>query len=173
MTSQVLPFKNCCYCMPLRPGLLAWGYFKMTADVVIALPLGYGMIICSLVTMMFRNFEFFAYSVVLLIALITTIANFGATFVFVVGCHQRKIKPIRRFYIYSLWELRLMVVLTIVVVGLSITFWTTKNMRNLILVTYLICFHCLALHTYFLLLLKSEVMKLEASYDISVVNNSV
>ncbi|KAJ8720034.1 hypothetical protein PYW07_012077 [Mythimna separata] len=171
MTIVLPEFKRCCCCLPLRTGLLAWGYFKMIVDVVIIVLLAYLTAIFFMASLYFQDFYSITVAVVSLITLMTVAANFVATFAFVIGCHEKKVKKIRRFYVYSICELIVMAVLMMMAVGITIRYWRAETRRGH-LVIYTIYLLTLALHAYFILLLRSEVIKLETSFEISIVINS-
>ncbi|KAJ8720030.1 hypothetical protein PYW07_012073 [Mythimna separata] len=117
MKGEIPVFRRCCFCLPLRYGLLAWGYFKM-----------------------------------------------------------KNVRLIRVFYFVSMGMWVANFLLASFTVIKTIENMVTHNMVYFMLghPAMAICFYfvVLAVQTYFLLLLRSEIIKLRSSGEFRFVNNA-
>ncbi|XP_022826888.1 uncharacterized protein LOC111356667 [Spodoptera litura] len=169
MKTEVPMCKRCCFCLPLRQGLLVWGYIKLIADLYILAILAYLLVII----IAFKVFEVeFA---CLIIAIAIFLIDFALTIVFVVGVHKKIVKYLRLFYILSIVMLAITLLLMIAYIGLVASFpWysSTAELWEHYIKVYSSFFLVLVVQIYFILLLRSEIIKLKNSRKFRFVNNT-
>ncbi|KAJ8719409.1 hypothetical protein PYW08_011584 [Mythimna loreyi] len=188
MKREIPVCTRCCFCLPLRYGLLAWGYFKLIADAFIIV----------ILTFLFPNFLYamdIKYMEIsssqelsdwlntkMTISIITDViffTDFVVTIVFIIGGHKKNVKLIRVFYFLSIgmWVATFLLVCFTGVAALYriITFKRAHHYSQFIYILLPgFCFFSVSLivQTYFLMLLRSEIIKLRNSGDFGFVNNT-
>ncbi|KAJ8720025.1 hypothetical protein PYW07_012068 [Mythimna separata] len=178
MTVDIPVYKRCCFCVPLRYGLLGWGYFKMTADAFFVIYLSLSMI--RYVMMMKSCTDHNHRSQILedlilpMIADAVFIVDFMATIMFIVGGHKKSVKLMRVFYFKSIAMFMFTLILTATSVVLAIQNFMLRDMlfwdRTMLMFSFY--FVVLAVQTYFLILLRSEIIKLWTNTKIRFMNNA-
>ncbi|XP_022826724.1 uncharacterized protein LOC111356553 [Spodoptera litura] len=176
MRTEVPAFKRCCFCVPLRYGLLTWAYIKLVSLAFLAIFFTmhlYYVIRRYTMTSYSRDLHNIAVIGVLLAILLI---EFCFTLSFIVGGHMKNVKLMRVFYIYNIvmWVLTLVLIMILVVLLLRkmdpsdvFSYYSWK-----FLVTTANFFFTLLVQVYFMLLLRSEILKLEGKYGFSFVNNA-
>lgn len=155
--------------------MLAWGYFKIIADALITPFLAYFLLLSLVMSLYGGNNERYAiwillYAVLILVILVMFVTDFVASIMFVVAGHKKNLKLIRGFYIYSIAVLIMTALLIVLGVGISISNWRSDAMA-LHLVLFAGYLLILVVQAYFILLLRSEVIKLNSSSEFRFVNN--
>ncbi|KAJ8720039.1 hypothetical protein PYW07_012082 [Mythimna separata] len=180
MKGEIPVFRRCCFCLPLRYGLLAWGYFKMIADVLLFSLMLYifvdALFMISLYGSNGRMKHIYTELVISVIAVILFFTDFIVTIVFIIGGHKKNVRLIQVFYFLSMG----MWVATFLLASFTVI-KTIENMVSHNTVYFMLgqtvmasCFYfvVLAVQTYFLLLLRSEIIKLRSIGEFRFVNNA-
>ncbi|CAB3227845.1 unnamed protein product [Arctia plantaginis] len=168
MRKEVPVLQRCCFCLPLRGGLLAWGYLKLT---IASLMLFYLLCILLQITegKLVYNFTQFA------IALLIVTADVILHSVFIVGCHKKNVKLLKVYYFYSLSLLVLTALFGVFCTGIIIgsnlnhygRLFTTSMCRGLSTL-----FINLLIQVYVILLVKSKITKLDNMDSFKFQNNA-
>nr|XP_049700644.1 uncharacterized protein LOC126055453 [Helicoverpa armigera] len=178
MRGEIPQCTRCCFCLPLRYGLLAWGYFKMIADALLISLMLYQVI--SLIIVFSENEISDVTMVKIDLAIMSAILllfvpDFLITIMFIVGGHKREVKPIRAFYYYSM-GIWIATLFTILVGSVRIVNWASRGMTIIslesLLITFSVFFVVLVVQSYLLLLLRSEIIKLSNNCGFEFVNNA-
>ncbi|XP_075977114.1 uncharacterized protein LOC142977229 [Anticarsia gemmatalis] len=153
MPSDFLVCKTCCLCMPLRYGLLTWGYLKTFLDLFFIYFLG----------AIWYSHVLFCMTMEDLIT--TTLVIFGTimdaimSIIFLIGCHQKKLSVIKCYNTY----VKIFLMLIIMTCAHNMLFVASGCEREgispkVILWGYLTL---IAAHCFMLFILRSEIIKLE------------
>ncbi|KAJ8720020.1 hypothetical protein PYW07_012063 [Mythimna separata] len=177
MRTELPLCKRCCFCVPLRYGLLTWGYCKL----VIAIMVSIAMIVTlySLVQMAMyysNNIYVMHHIVVISIVLVVLLIDIALNLVFIVGGHTKNVSLLRVYYIYNivLWALTIALVLLMGVLMMpTVTPDHLFSYRGwLMLIDFASSFVNIVIQSYFLLLLRSEIVKLRSNCEFRFVNNA-
>lgn len=173
--------KRCCVCFPLRYGLFIWGYIKMILSAFFILVMSYALLHTCMMLGYNGNEKLwnriYADIGITSVALTVFLTDNLLTMLFIVGAHQKNMKLLRVFYFFSVAMWVVTILLTAMAVSLSIESWLSQYMspRSFVinLLNFSAYFVIIILQTYFLLLLKSEFIKLRSKreFKITVVNN--
>ncbi|KAJ8720033.1 hypothetical protein PYW07_012076 [Mythimna separata] len=175
-------FRRCCFCLPLRPGLLAWGYFKIIADLLIT-PVALTQLWYCLYFLEEapKHYVYIGHMIIwshLLAAVsfltfLMFVVEFAASIMFVIAAHKKNVGLVRGYYIYSIVVFVISTHLFLLEVVL-----TYKAIRGasysaavcaVMFVGYLIF---LLVQAYFILLVRSQMIKLKARRQCKFVNNT-
>ncbi|XP_061718488.1 uncharacterized protein LOC133526030 [Cydia pomonella] len=157
MRREAPGFKRCCFCIPLRRGLISWGYLKLALDLV-----AISLVIYILTAISVLH-------VILIIEIVALVIDMVFNILLIVGGHLKAVKLLKASYIFSL------VWLGMLVLGF---FWQTyaEIRLALVLMSYgmeygdvvvialpglSISFVQICLQIYLILLIRSEVIKLQ------------
>ncbi|KAJ8720029.1 hypothetical protein PYW07_012072 [Mythimna separata] len=180
MRGEIPVFRRCCFCLPLRYGLLAWGYFKLIADAFLIFLMSY-VFINALIMIRIHPYnahisQVYTGLIISMIAVTLFFTDFIVTIVFIVGGHKKNVRLIRVFYFLSMGMWVATFLLASFTVVLSIYNALTNNnvflRLGFALIEFCFYFVVLAVQTYFLLLLRSEIIKLRSSGEFRFVNNA-
>ncbi|XP_063894683.1 uncharacterized protein LOC110372198 [Helicoverpa armigera] len=170
---------RCCFCFPLRRGLLAWGYIKLIADFIFILMMLYIVLIMILLIRAFTDGSFWAMmcSEVIMgsIGILICLVDIAITIVFIVGGHTKNVKLIRVFYIHSLVVCVVSAILCIfTILAPILAFFYTIDVRHVetLVMSVVTSLGILAIQCYFVLLLRSEIIKLNSNCEFRFVNNA-
>ncbi|KAJ8720035.1 hypothetical protein PYW07_012078 [Mythimna separata] len=166
MRTEVLELKRACFCLPLRYSLLFCGY---------------GRLICILFDICITaltNVEAYTTSIMFwqLFTIIIELLDFILVVIFIVGAHKKSVKLLKIFYFY---DLGLLILETLLCAGFVVYIvYTTillggleRNIRIILsLAAYLTI--CLGFKGYVLLLVRSEIIKLDNNSQFRFVNNA-
>ncbi|XP_063538700.1 uncharacterized protein LOC134747952 [Cydia strobilella] len=164
MRSEAPQFKRCCFCVPLRRGLIGWGYCKLVLNV---LTFAYIILLCSLIrrygVLRFKDIAIFI--VVIAIVITDTCFNIGL----VVAGHRKSVKLLRVSYIYNLVSLSLVMLAHCfkIYTNLYNIYWMTQYMgfHMFFIVDLMVCaalaFGVIFVQVYMILLIRSEMIKLQ------------
>ncbi|KAJ8719406.1 hypothetical protein PYW08_011581 [Mythimna loreyi] len=178
MRLDIPMFKRCCFCLPLRYGLLGWGYFKMATDAFFVTYLTSSiiakiMLMRSCTDNIYRS-RVFEDLVLPMIADAVLIVDFMATIMFIVGGHKKSVKLMRVFFFRSIAMFMFTLTLTATSVVLTIQDFMLRNLffleRTMLMFSFY--FMVLVVQTYFLILLRSEIIKLWSKSKIIFPNNA-
>ncbi|XP_045536951.1 uncharacterized protein LOC106708151 [Papilio machaon] len=159
---------KCCFCIPLRYGLLAWAYFKLAWCVFLTT-----LISIKLSTTIEKRHFAIELSIPLLYCL-SLVIEFIITTIFIIGAHKKNPKLLRVYYIYGMVFLGIIFLLCLLVVGLSI-FEYISYMRFSFIVqniyeTSIFGTGVILFNLYLLSLVRSEILKLENNTQFSFQN---
>ncbi|XP_063365151.1 uncharacterized protein LOC134653689 [Cydia amplana] len=164
MRSEAPQFTRCCFCVPLRRGLIGWGYCKLVLNVLM---FAYIILICSLIgsfsVFRFKDIAF----IVVIIAVVITDTCFNI--VLVVAGHRKSVRLLRVSYIYNLVSLGLVTLAHCfkIYTNLYYIYWATQFMgfQTFLLVDLMVsvalAFSVIFVQVYMILLLRSEMIKLQ------------
>ncbi|XP_061718489.1 uncharacterized protein LOC133526031 [Cydia pomonella] len=144
---------KCCCCIPLRKGLIAWGYLRMI------LTAAYLLIIVHEV-----GTQFSAKGLAILLALLSfLVANMVFTITFVIGLHKKNYKLLRLYYSFSIFALIVVIMGYFIFITLQVAL-TLQDEEKYILGFPLIAVNIstvtsIFLDLYFLILIKIEILK--------------
>ncbi|XP_047028752.1 uncharacterized protein LOC124636630 [Helicoverpa zea] len=178
MKGEIPVCTRCCFCFPLRRGLLAWGYIKLIVDT-----LHIAFVSDSLLeTILYRldgsnkpTSLLYTEITIALVLLGLFLTDFVATTVFVVGGHMKNVRLIRVFYIFCIAVLVSTILLLALLFSLTVSDISVKTLShewiNLVL-SYSAGFAILVIQCYFVMLLRSEIIKLTKNCQFSFVNHA-
>ncbi|XP_035437821.2 uncharacterized protein LOC118267752 [Spodoptera frugiperda] len=161
--------KRCCFCIPLRRGLLVWGYIKLLADLYFLTIMSYILLI--LIAFSAYGQEFAGMVVVIAVFLI----DFAMTIVFIIGAHKKIVKYMRLFYFLSIAMLALTLLLVIIHICLLSNYPWFRSRTDALeygIKVYSSYFFVIVVQIYFIFLLRSEIIKLKNSCKFRFVNNT-
>ncbi|XP_063538701.1 uncharacterized protein LOC134747953 [Cydia strobilella] len=144
---------KCCCCMPLRKGLIAWGYFRMIITAA------YLLIIVHEV-----GTQFSAKGLAIVLALLSfLVTNMVFTITFIIGAHKKNYKLLRLYYSFSIFALVVMMMGYFIFITLQVAL-TLQDEEKYILGFPLIAVNIttvtsIFLDLYFLILIKIEILK--------------
>ncbi|XP_063538327.1 uncharacterized protein LOC134747649 [Cydia strobilella] len=157
MRREAPGFKRCCFCIPLRRGLVTWGYLKLALDL-----LGLWLMIYLLAVISILH-------VILIMETVVFVMDMVFNILLIVGGHLKAVKLLKAAYIFSQVWLGLII--------LAFCWQTYSEVRRaLILISYgmeyedlivialpglSISFVQICLQIYLILLIRSEVLKLQ------------
>ncbi|XP_063384968.1 uncharacterized protein LOC134671128 [Cydia fagiglandana] len=177
MRSEAPQFKRCCFCVPLRRGLIGWGYCKLVLNV---LTFAYVILICSLI----RRHSFFSFKDIAIFIVIFAIVITDTCFniVFVVAGHRKSVKLLRVSYIYNMVSLGLVILAHCfkICTNLYYIYYLSQYMGFYtfflvdLMVSAALAFGVIFVQVYVILLIRSEMVKLQnQSLEIQFSNHLV
>lgn len=169
MLVEIPECRRCCCCIPLRYGLIVWGYLKL-ALVSLALV---GASIAMIVTGQSHKSEAQTMVIISLLIVIFVI-DIASSVMFVVGCHKKSVKLMKIFYYYSMFPLALTILLTVYAVIINLKFlyeYITSIFFIYIIMDASAMFIYIAIQVYVILLVRSEIIKLKNGCQFRFVNN--
>ncbi|CAB3227852.1 unnamed protein product [Arctia plantaginis] len=164
-----LPVCNkCCMCLPLRYGLIVWGYFRLILASFVLVCISF--IIERYVQLLrsenpVKHEVAISEYVVLCLAAILVIADIMLGIIFIVGCYKKNTKLIRKYYHHNLFLLTLLIPLCLYIFGIYLIDMI-RSMPLLDLTLYVITdfvglFAYITIQIYIILLIRSEIIKLK------------
>ncbi|XP_050550539.1 uncharacterized protein LOC118267748 [Spodoptera frugiperda] len=176
MRTELPTFKRCCFCVPLRYGLLTWAYLKLVAVVLLA------TFLAMYLYRIIRRYNRIPYPgdlhgmAIIGVLLVILLIEFCFTVTFVIGGHMKNLKPMRVFYVYNMVMVVITLGLMMILVGLMLRDMDPSHVVSYyswnFLLTMANFFFTLLVQIYFILLIRSEIFKLEGKYGFSFVNNA-
>ncbi|XP_063385538.1 uncharacterized protein LOC134671609 [Cydia fagiglandana] len=91
-------FKRCCFCLPLRRGLIAWGYAKVGLDMLMLAYTSLMFYFLVLFSLRFVSTDLVIYIFISACSLIDILFNI----VFIVAGHKKSIKLLKVSYVYNM-----------------------------------------------------------------------
>ncbi|KAJ8720036.1 hypothetical protein PYW07_012079 [Mythimna separata] len=178
MRTELPVCKRCCFCLPLRYGLITWGYIRLglSTFLFVAMSIAFYWMI-----EMVMNEESVtlntSHAVILVVLLLLTIIDIVLNIVFLTGGHKKNMKMLRAYYIYSfiLCTLTFLMWIASVVstflefrIGeIDITFHL-----YIVLVDTATLLALVLAQIFVLLLVRSEIIKLRSQCEFRFVNNA-
>ncbi|XP_063365150.1 uncharacterized protein LOC134653688 [Cydia amplana] len=158
-------FKRCCFCIPMRRGLIAWGYVKV----------GLNVLMLTFVALMFYFFAlhgstFFTADVVIFTFISACLLiDISFNIVFIVAGHKKSVKLLKLSYVYHMVWLGLLTLGTCFMLYVDIDFiqrmWPYIQDSKFIFLEFLsgsgIGISLVFVQIYVILLIRSEMRKLQ------------
>ncbi|XP_035438105.2 uncharacterized protein LOC118267955 [Spodoptera frugiperda] len=151
-------FKKCCFCIPLRYGLLTWGYLKLGISTAILIIF---LIILSQIPLSHSK-DLNIVIMIIVVILTEVVVHCG----FIVGVHKKAVKIMRLYFYYALFMWSVTMMAAVVVTGLlSVSlYFTDSSLEIIIFTTTIVAFALsIAVQTFLLLALRSEIIKLRSN----------
>ncbi|CAH1637046.1 unnamed protein product [Spodoptera littoralis] len=175
MCCELPMLKRCFLCIPLRYGLIGWGYIRLVIDIIltVALTIEFTYVLRMVQTRSYSVSNLVIISLIILLG----VADFTLTVVFIIGGQRKNVKLLKICYVYNivLWVL-------IIIMGVAISVYTVYLMYQhslgflhhivYILTDLFTYLSQILVQGYFLLLLRSEIVKLENNSEFQFVNNA-
>ncbi|KAF9823077.1 hypothetical protein SFRURICE_015557 [Spodoptera frugiperda] len=99
MRTELPTCRRCCFCLPLRYGLLSWGYFRFVISGMFLVGLTIGFV--GLVTAE-DSYRELGSIIVVGILLLSTLTDFVLNFLFILGGHKKDVRLLKSYYVYSI-----------------------------------------------------------------------
>ncbi|XP_063385539.1 uncharacterized protein LOC134671610 [Cydia fagiglandana] len=165
MHGEAPELKRCCFCLPLRRGLIGWGYTKMVLDILSMMYIGFA--ICYYTSDPRRHLETKTI-VILTFIVICLLLDMAFGIIFIVAAHKKNVKLLQISYIYNMAWLVLVTLANCfqLCINLSIAYrmWSYMDSRKYIILNLLtssgIAFSLIFVQIYLILLIRSEMLKL-------------
>ncbi|CAB3227838.1 unnamed protein product [Arctia plantaginis] len=164
MRTDVPVFQRCCFCLPLRCGLLVWGYFKLiTASLLLGyysslLHYGINLFVVHKETTLIKEIVINSGMVSTLV--IDTVLHA----IFIIGAHKRHVSFLKVYYFCALTLLVLTILLGIVNIDLMIKNMVNhgaEHLGNLFVMKTTAMFINLLIQAHIILLVRSEIDNLK------------
>ncbi|XP_073945759.1 uncharacterized protein [Choristoneura fumiferana] len=166
MRGEAPRFKRCCFCIPLRRGLLGWGYLMLVLNILKAI----------LFTVLY-----FEQIIILLPSIIILIVDVIFNVLLIVACHKKSPKLMKMYFVYGVVVVILIFASTSAMiyddVQRAVSTWDTSyngfaDIAIRVVATPAMCFVDIFIYIYVLFLVRSERIKLlEQNLEIQFVNN--
>ncbi|XP_063365148.1 uncharacterized protein LOC134653686 [Cydia amplana] len=153
MRREAPGFKRCCFCIPLRRGLITWGYLKLIITAAYILIIAHE-----------AGTQFSAKGLAIVLALLSfLVTNMVFTITFVIGAHKKNYKLLRLYYSFSIFALVVVMMGYFIFITLDVAL-TLQDEEKYILGFPLIAVNIstvtsIFLDLYFLILIKIEILK--------------
>ncbi|CAB3227836.1 unnamed protein product [Arctia plantaginis] len=170
--------KRCCFCIPLRGGLITWGYFNLCVGFLLLTGSIFGIIKKRNVPESEKYKITTDFIVIIFVTMIVGILEIVLSLIFIVGCHKKNVKLIKTFYYYNILLLGLTSILT-VYGGISAVIYTVDGFKRGLNANFLMYFLSIdiglllanfALQLYILLVVRSEIIKLSSDCQFRFAN---
>ncbi|CAH0686430.1 unnamed protein product [Spodoptera exigua] len=152
-------FKKCCFCIPLRYGLLTWGYLKLGIALIILI------IFLILLSQIPVNHRRDLNIVIMIVVVLMTEVVIHCSFI--VGAHKKNVKILRLYFYYALFMWAVTMMAAVIATGLlsvSLFFRKDSFLEILVFALNVIGFtFSIAIQTFLLLALRSEIIKLRSN----------
>ncbi|XP_073945969.1 uncharacterized protein isoform X2 [Choristoneura fumiferana] len=174
MKGELPVFKRCCFCLPLRRGLVGWGYLRLALDVLAIIRF---VFICIEIYSIYIGPVIFEKIMCTATTIYYCIDALFAVFL-IVGGHKKSYKLLRISYIYCIVWLALILIIGGLIAYSSINWIQREEHINLYKVKYIaldsaITFSIIFLQVYLILLTRSEEIKLrKENLGVQFVNNA-
>ncbi|KAJ0171684.1 hypothetical protein K1T71_012447 [Dendrolimus kikuchii] len=161
MRCELPDVKRCCFCLPLRRGLLAWGYIRVALIMLLWMPIG---------AITYFSLGFTGRIDPTLVSIILLLlTDFLFNISFLVAAHTKNFKLLRVYYYYMMVCSVVITIAILVLMGLS---FSTRNSPKTLTVGISLALLSLATQGYITILVRSEIKKLENSGQFQFVNNA-
>ncbi|CAH2041665.1 unnamed protein product, partial [Iphiclides podalirius] len=168
MYTDIPTVTRCCFCVPLRFGLMLLAYLSLLANVSL-LVLALGLLFVILVLN-----ESSVYTAVTIFTITLLVADVAFTIILIVGAQQRKISLLRLYNRYGIACVALIMVLGLICIVYEVSF-TTRSLMNkweILITGSSFAAAILILHIYLLLLTHSIIVKMKSSCQFRFVNHT-
>ncbi|CAG5043598.1 unnamed protein product [Parnassius apollo] len=170
MFQDKLSVARCCFCAPLRYGLLIWAYLKLVTSILV-----FGVtVIWIFMWILLVNFEK-ALLVLLIATMLSLIVDIVFNFVLIIGSHKKNITMLSLYYRYGIAHAVVLVVFGVLWILYAISRMEppidSKNVPYIFAITSAFIVS-LILHIYLFIVLRSEINKLKARDQFRFVNHA-
>ncbi|KAJ8719417.1 hypothetical protein PYW08_011592 [Mythimna loreyi] len=167
MKSESPVFTRCCHCFPLRHGLIAWGYLKIVIDILYLWLISNSLVDMFNMVIPHDKRQFQSDLVISTVGITIFFTDFVVTIMFIVGGHKKNLQLIRLFFFLSIGMWIFTFLLTDAVIVLATHELIANKNSNADTIVLVVSVYCgiLATQTYFLMLLRSEIMKLKKNNE--------
>lgn len=167
MKVEIPEFARCCFCFPLRYGLLVWAYLKLVF-IAIILCSYVNLIVEAIVFNRFSNTNLVIYVIIFLITIFSCV-DLVFHIIFIISAHKKNSTKMKLFYKEILFGLIFYIFCFIYILSI---FLSNYSIIKLYSTMELWCFFMLLIFTqgYLIILVRSEVRKLERSSDYQFTN---
>ncbi|XP_072944016.1 uncharacterized protein [Epargyreus clarus] len=169
MRVDIPQLNRCCFCMPLRRGLLTWVYVKLVLALIITL------FVLEHVIKYIDDIADDPLFVPACIGLITFFLETIFDIIFIISAHTKNFVYLRIYYRYALTMLAIQVtsVVLFIVFQIYITFGHPHGLfvLHFMLELAFFLFGQIVLQIYFVILVRSELLKLENNTQFEFVNH--
>ncbi|KAJ8719401.1 hypothetical protein PYW08_011576 [Mythimna loreyi] len=170
MAMDDLPvLKKCCFCMPLRYGLLTWGYMKLGAAVTV---LTFFTLIVLVLSEYIRRDNLLITIIVLIEAVL--VIEIILHIVFIIGAHKKSVKLLQAYYHYAVFMWVVTMIMCFGCTGfLVVSIISRYDSDSGFLITLnVVGFFCsIAVQSFLLISLRSEIIKLRSNCPYRFVKN--
>ncbi|CAB3227841.1 unnamed protein product [Arctia plantaginis] len=172
MRTEVPVFKRCCFCLPLRRSLIAWGYFKLFLAAILLLYCLVGLYQTINVFLHIKYWILMHEIITLTVVIAVVLVDIIVHILFIVGAHKKEVKFLRVYYYYSLTLLGLLLLLYLYWIVLMIRDRIYRYINFFIISAWAVMFLNLLIQAYVILLVRSEIVKLNNIGSFRFVNNA-
>ncbi|KAJ8719422.1 hypothetical protein PYW08_011597 [Mythimna loreyi] len=167
---------RCCLCLPLRYGLIAWGYFRLVISALVMVGAEKSFSTMLGLTKTEPDTIYKVYAALLAFLMLFTLGDIIMNIAFVIGGHRKILKLLRAYYVYSfaLW-------ITTAVIGFGLSAYTVYwfNLQEIdefrtwvLLVDMATYLAQILIQGFILLLIRSQMIKIKKSYEFRFINNA-
>ncbi|XP_072943812.1 uncharacterized protein [Epargyreus clarus] len=170
MRVEIPQLKRCCFCMPLRRGLLTWVYVKLVLALIASL-----FLLAHAIVFNRRSVSGTLYAATI-IGLIQFLLEIIFDILFLVSAHKKNFTYLRIYYRYAVVMLVIQVIAVLMFIAFEI-YVIVEHPLVLLMFNYMveITFFALGqtgLQAYFVILVRSELLKLENNTQFEFVNHT-
>ncbi|XP_049875215.1 uncharacterized protein LOC126373205 [Pectinophora gossypiella] len=167
MRTEVPEFQRCCFCLPVRYGLLIWGYLVLIPNSLLVLG---DFFECLYLTRYAFNFHWLII-VRFTVTFAIKILNFIFTFLLIVAAHKKNSRLLKIYYCCELYAVAAMFVIVISdMVFDLIDMWEYGYIWKYILWLTLVGILYVGLQLYILAITRSEILKLDSHQQFRFTN---
>ncbi|XP_047028535.1 uncharacterized protein LOC124636476 [Helicoverpa zea] len=161
-------WKKCCFCIPLRYGLLTWGYLKLISASIV---LSFFIFILVGLADYIRNDTLVI--VIPIIAIMVT--DIALHILCIVGAHKKNVRLLEVYYCYAWFMWAGMIIMFAVCTILLVLIFSghgESGVKSLYLTMDIVGFLLgIVIHTFLLISLRSEMIKLRSNCPYRFVKN--
>ncbi|CAH0726741.1 unnamed protein product, partial [Brenthis ino] len=171
MRCELPMLTRCCFCFPLRLGLLVWAYIKMISCTILLSLLLHAMIVeCVAPFCHIRMTFLFTFQIPVLTMLFTDIIFH---IIFIISAHKKEHRIMRVFYRYSIFSFTIYILLfisSVTHIALNSSYFMHAFLLGLFHLAVLM--FIIVIQIYVLILVRSEIVKLKRNTKFEFVNHA-
>ncbi|XP_021205035.1 uncharacterized protein LOC114244321 [Bombyx mandarina] len=173
MRFELPVLRRCCFCLPLRRGLLAWGYFKLLAIVVEVYFTITVLYLLFVGLAMFIGFHLILITLPLILLTLLCV-DFIFTVIFLIAAHKKKHTLMEVYYYYLIILVSIIIVLSVLMSSLLLSARTNNvELQTTRIAVVISSFLYIFTHCYFLVLVRSAIKKIkDQNVTLRFVNNT-
>ncbi|XP_045451847.1 uncharacterized protein LOC123660863 [Melitaea cinxia] len=167
MKCEIPEVGRCCFCLPLRLGLIVWGYLKLIASV---------MLFTSMTINLLQEWDRFwrtvetTFSIIYIFILLSMATDIVFLIIFAISAHRKDARMMDWFLKFSIYIFGMYVL----ILCLSIAYSTNADHFFAFYFGFLIgiiAFSCSFSQIYIIILVRSEVLKLKRGSNFQFINH--